>query len=283
MEQVRSIANARRRRVGGQRNPGEPNGRLPLRSAWLALVMYLLLAPPLGATTVIALRSPEDIVIAADSMTSGGEDFHEKGSTCKIRRVGPAVVASAGFLLHLPLDIDALRLAGDACAGTASVRACADAFTPRMLAAMGHVLAWSRQHDPAALAEYERGECFGAVFAGVDAGIPILLLRSFRCARDFQGRPFVTLDRSTNCPGDCDPWGWRYVPLGTARGVTPPIEYWQAHESLAAGARELVAEQERVASDRVGGPIAVVRVSGDGVACVECSPRCASAVLRRPQ
>jgi hypothetical protein len=228
------------------------------------------------ATTVIAVRTPAAVVIAPDSMASGGTGFRVKADVCKIRRVGDVVFASAGFMANLPLQIDVYRIAQESACVSCPVREYAQRFTDRFLPAMAAELRWAKEHDAEAWAEYQRAECFQAVFAGVEQGVPSLVLRTFRCAADFQGRPFVVPARSMDCPGDCDESVLRYIPLGAGRAVKPAPKFWREHEDVAGAARFLVEEQMRASSDRVGGSITVVRITAAGVTCVECSSSCGS-------
>jgi hypothetical protein len=237
-----------------------------------AVVVCLAMCRSAVGTTIVAVWTPSEVVIAADSMVSGGRDFAVKGETCKIRLLGPTVFASAGFVANLPLQVDVYRIAEESVAD--SPREHAERFATRFIAEMGRVVRWAKEHEPEAWVEYQRNECFQAVFAGVENETPVLLLRTFRCAADFQGRPFVIRERSLDCPGDCDPAGLRYLPLGTARSERPPVTFWREHKDVATAVRLLVEEQMKANPDRVGGSVSVVRVRTTGLACVACPPPC---------
>lgn len=162
------------------------------------IALYLALCRTAAGTTIIAVWTRAEVVLAADSMVSGGHNFAIKGDMCKIRVIGPTLFASAGFVADFSLQVDVHRIAQET--GGGSVREHAEHFSERFLAEMDRVVRWAKEHDREAWSEYQRKECFEAVFAGVEDKMPVLLLRTFRCAADFQGRPFVTVARSMELP-----------------------------------------------------------------------------------
>lgn len=254
-----------------------------LLRAFFIAVVFVGASVDAEATTVVAIRTRTEVVIAADSMASGGADFRVEEAVCKIRVHGNTVVATAGFMSSPPLGISIESLVRETFSSERCVRENVDQFTRRFIPAMEQVIRWAQKHSAQDWSEYQRAECFQALFAGFEHGEAILLHRTFACLADFQGRAYVIPARRADCPGDCIRDGLRYVALGESEELTvlaKPESFWKEHQDRTAAARLLVAAEVRGKPDRVGPPINIVRITENGVECADCSDLCQAEVER---
>jgi hypothetical protein len=100
-----------------------------------ALVAALLVCVPASATTVVAIWTPQKLVISADSLINvdwTGQDGFRRHSTainCKIRKFGAFYVAAAGNYRIQTAGFDVWEIASRACGDSVTIGHCAARLT----------------------------------------------------------------------------------------------------------------------------------------------------------
>lgn len=175
------------------------------------------------ATSVVAFRTAQEIVIAADSRATASNDLSIHISTCKIRQINSVFVASAGFMYSPATGFSIDQLLSASFKANVSIRQGVGSFERAVIKPMLNQMIWERKRDIASFQrEYEGKETVQIVFATIESGIPVLLFRSFK-SEMVKGKLTFRLARSLNCPGDCT-GDIRYVPLGEGEAIAAYME-----------------------------------------------------------
>lgn len=238
---------------------------------WVCTLLLVWFATAtVKGTAVIAIRTPERIVLAADSAAgvypSADGERRSVPSGCKIRRAGRWWLLAGGFTGHPDRD-----------ARPALAQAIAAAETlPAALAALQ--AAWRRELLPDVQASQSlyRGRLYRdglpisqVIVAGIDRGVLSVGLYGAWLQRR---EPFEVADGTATCPGRlCDdnaaPYLWGSSvdgPLVTLIGTPASARPAWLQRADAAAARRLIELQIAATPDRVGAPIDVLEVDADG-------------------
>jgi hypothetical protein len=164
-----------------------------------------------NGTTVVAVRTPDFVILAADSRVLQGSAGELKG--CKIERVGNAFISHAGLFRDPSTGWDLRQDVRNAVNRGGSLRSIADRFVALTQPMLTTAVARLRTVDPKYFLQYCEGKHTPeVVFAQMENDVPSLSLRSFLIeTRD--GKVTVSLDPAIDCPGNC-PTGMTDVTLG---------------------------------------------------------------------
>jgi hypothetical protein len=100
----------------------------------LAAAIGLGLAAHAGATTIVAIWTPEKIVISGDSLLNmnwtgeNGAPQHKTSKDCKIRKFGSNYISAAGNYHIQTAGFDVWDMAAHACGSSTNVDGCASKF-----------------------------------------------------------------------------------------------------------------------------------------------------------
>lgn len=245
---------------------------------WVQLAMLICFATSVAqATATVVIRTPDEIVIAADSAMSDPSGKVKAGSVCKIIQLGPN-----RFLTLMGLSEDAaskydilriVRSVGSRRSGTmiAQVDAVEAAATPRLQNALSRLKRRSpREFQSSAIAMSPLSLEFG----GFDHGVLVVYERKFRARVAENGVVTVSVERH-QCPGvDC-PNGLVWMlgspegPADAAKFATIHPRWWDEDKlSLVRGFMEMVKDEEGVAP-----PTNILRITKAGAKWV-CNENC---------
>jgi hypothetical protein len=228
------------------------------------------LAPRVGhATTIVGIRTPAQVVIAADSMgTSRGYRIETTQSVCKIFTVNDAAFAIAGFVKDPAWNFDAENLTAGSLRRQNGLSETADDITKRLTDTLGSYLERLKPGNPflySKLLEGEDGSITSILLAAYQGDQPVAIGIAFRASEEPGGRVRITAERVT-CPGDC-PNGVMYFFLGERRPIDRYIAEQGRDRLLPAisGAPFMVQLVIDGGSKSVGPPIDVVVIDRGGV------------------
>ncbi|MGB7629746.1 MAG: hypothetical protein WBM29_01540 [Candidatus Deferrimicrobium sp.] len=225
--------------------------------------------PVAHATTIAGIRTPAQVVIAADSLgTARGYRIETTRPVCKIFTMKDTAFAIAGLVKDPAWNFDVENLAALSLQRRNRIAEAADDLTERLTGMLGSYLERLKKRNPflyGKLLEEQDGNISSILLAAYEEDQPVAIGMAFRASEEAGGRVRVTATRVT-CPGDC-PDGVMYFFLGERR----PIDRYIADHGrdrlvpASSGAPFLVQLVIDGGSNLVGPPIDVVVIDRQGV------------------
>lgn len=235
----------------------------------VALGTFVLDTEEAIGTIIIAIRTPAEIVVAADSMGT----FFRKGPeltkpVCKIFTVADAAFAVSGLTKNTARGFDAETLVARVLARRHSISEAADQVEADLRTRITHELEQQKQNEPDVFAKSMGGEdgyVTSVLIAALEGDILVAVGIGFKAATGTSRGITVSSSRLA-CPGDC-PAGVFMFYLGDRR---PIDRYFREHGSdfamsPAAAAPFFVQLVIEAGSPGVGPPIDVLVISKQGV------------------
>jgi len=258
---------------------------LHLRARLAPIVLLIcFVVPAARATTIVAARTANEIVIGADSKVTDtyGNDLNKRA--CKIRQVGDLFIAIEGLEIDRQTGFSVPVILNQALASRASapvgekISILMGFLVSELLSELSHLKA----HDPQTyFKKIEGGQLFlRIIVAGFEKGRPLVFVRSFRALQYNPGQIGVAVipdDCLENCQGTVVT---RYLGESDAIEGLPEEtpNFWRA--GLSAGVRTLIETEIAARSEYVGPPIDIVRINQNGAQWIarksECSDQPAS-------
>jgi hypothetical protein len=243
------------------------------------LIVGVVVVVQSSATTIVLIRTPEHIVVGADSLivnwqsSSGATNSH----ACKLHKQGSTFFAIQGMgIVHPASGFSAEQLARQAVQHSASMKEASAYFARIAVEPYAAVMQSMRKESPRDwdLIERYRGKGIPlvAAFFGVERGVSKYILVGFRVST---GKRILVVADAASCPGvacEGDRQGRHSIILGQSEAAYRQIGVrdkgslvsFQGNRSDVGLARLLVAIEERAAPRLVGGPIDVVTVDAAG-------------------
>jgi hypothetical protein len=232
-----------------------------------------------SATSIVCLRSPDSVVIAADSMTTiRTKDATTAGATeCKILRAGRFFFTLSGFYRDPARNYDAIRSVRGALGGELPFGESADLVVSELTRTLTAELKTLQSEAPAAFRGMKErgGTLLNILLAGNQNGIAQVSLMKFQLQIPASGAVTLAVERSA-CPGDCNPQNVKAFYLSDTR----PIEVYlgQGHQvdwrSPEKTARFLVDLVIAAGTPGVASPIDVLRIDKAGAHWIERKELC---------
>lgn len=242
----------------------------------LALVLFT--AGHAAATTIVAVKTPREIVIGADSKVTDTFGGATANQACKIVQAGNLFFAYEGMTRNRRTGFDIVKLAAQALAlrPAASLSEKVSILTGFVTSRLFTELPNIKQNDPATYREkMEGGQTFLTILvAGFEGGQPLLFVRGFRA---------VPLGRQTigvsvvpdDCLSDC-----RQEIVVKSFGETAAIEglpeethgFWTS--GVVEGVRRLIETEIAARSEYVGPPVDILRIDKSGAQWIQKKPGC---------
>lgn len=225
--------------------------------------------PFADATIIVGIRTPEEVVIAADSVgTFGGRYPEMTKPVCKIfivRGVGFAV----GGLARSPRGgLDADAVVARALSERQSLFQAVTVIEAELGLHISQELERQKREEPklfSETAEGEDGRVTSVLLGAFEGNVPVAVCVSFKASQDPAGKISVSTSRLT-CPGDC-PSGVLTFYLGNWRPIERYTSEHDQHLKMppAAAARFLVQLVIDARVPGVGPPIDVLVISKSGM------------------
>jgi hypothetical protein len=248
------------------------------------LLYGILLAQPVlagncFATSIVAIRSPDSVAIAADSMLTirHGADKDTTRSECKIFHSGNIFFSFAGFYKDPGRGFDIVAIVSDALGQGVSFGVAADKAAVVVVDAMKDEVRRIRTEAPALYVKYfeaKTGPLLQILFAAYEDGVPRVAVYDIKKTAGPTADIALGYDRNT-CPGNCN------VKDTVAYFLTDmrPIEEYMKREKLKSMPPEktprfLVDLVINARTPDTGPPVDVLRIDGKGAAWVEHKAEC---------
>jgi hypothetical protein len=246
-----------------------------MRYVGLLWILHWIL-PQAAATTIVVIRTPQEVVIAADSAATFQGDGRPvtTETVCKIYRVNDSLFFAVSGLVNdsrtgfnIPEIVASSSGSGTMAEKLARVERAVQAAVLRELPRV-------KERDPAGYSKLIGSK--GAVtvmLAGIDAGAPVATSFSLGLTASPKG-PIETSILRDSCPGNC-PSGVRVFWFGEVDAV----ERLRAAGRLPALAmpelaRYLVQAEIDAGAPSVGGPVDVLRILPSGPVWVQKKQGC---------
>ena len=248
------------------------------KTLWVILLWLTLwtLSPEHSAaqTTIVAVRTPEEIVIGADSKMMDLRDRSFDSTICKIRKIDDLFFAFAGFLDIPGLQSDLTEVVREASRSGDSITEKIETFDGLIVRDWSQGLPDIRDDHPELYRQKLRGKIVLQIaFAGIERGKPLLFMRYLKVVERGDVPSIVIYKKQ--CPGDC-PLGKVYAFLGHTGALKEHMaggtDIWDA--GYAEGIRRLITIQMEAEPEHVGPPIDILRLDSTGYEWIQKKPEC---------
>ncbi|HTP64327.1 MAG TPA: hypothetical protein VMJ66_02970 [Geobacteraceae bacterium] len=248
----------------------------------LSLAALVLASLPAHATSVVCIRFPDSMGIAADSRFTvrGGAVRNDKPpGECKIIRAGKLLFSMTGFVKDPARSYDAGQSVTRALEGSENFQVATAAVTDMVTLALKKEVVRLRAEEPKLyehFIETERGSLLEVLLVGFEEGTPKGALLGFKTASSSAGDLNVAVDRVT-CPGNCDQRGVTMFVLGDRRPIDAFLKSGKASfqgkgpEEIA---KQLVDIVIAAHTPDVGPPVDVLRMDKDGATWIDRKEEC---------
>jgi len=250
---------------------GSRSRRLLAASACAAL-FNTVTATTIDATTLAIIRTGNEIILAADSlMTLYGR---RPQLTCKIRRHGDVVFATAGLVVTRDGSLEFHDVITTILRRQLPWGQQADQVEEWLREPLLRALRRMERELPKEFeAQLRRSFVLHLSLAGVTDGTATLEMREFFVDRDTDGAPRLRVKR-LSCPGSC-PDATEVFGIGETDEMMRLVSELPGLPLDVAGlAYQLVAKEIETHPEHVGPPVDVVRLSPGGIDWVRLKPAC---------
>ncbi len=253
-----------------------PNTSDPYVSGGLAiLILFWLSAFSAGGTSIVVIRTPSDVSMAADSVGTFG---HETRVVCKVHSAQGVFLAIAGIDNDLVTKFNVAKVVFKSIQSrktfigkmSAAITALKSALRSEAL-----VLKNTRPTDFANLIDPEKGD-LSIILFGMESGTPVAIAQSFHVSENSNGTITVVLTKTARCPGKDCPNGFYTFELGKHEAIDNfAATHSGAHLGNPADAARMFVQLEIDAhADGVGPPIDLLRVSASGLELIKHKEGC---------
>ena len=208
-----------------------------------------------AATSLAVIRTPQEIVIAADSRVTNLSAEHSLPDVCKVRQTGNAVAAFVGLVSYSngtrATNFDAMGTVEAVLDESGMLAAKAE----KIKAILGGQLDKVLGSAPRATLDKLNGFVLGVVIAGEDEEEPVLKLHYVQFTL---GRGGALVSSIFLCPGEA-------CPHGVVRIVAPPAHDLDLRADGVHWARGYVQSQIDRGLPAIGGPLQLVRITHQGL------------------
>jgi hypothetical protein len=253
------------------------------------LVILFLASSSAFATSIVAVRDSDEIVIGADSkttLTPAGTSVGQAGSIpkCKIVQAGNLFFASAGyagigqagFPDTIDPEFDLKEIITEELQGDGSVADKMEDLEKVLVANLTRIAEKARKDNTAFfLTRFVRHPVHTIIVGGLDNGELVLMVRTFRLVISPSGALSFGIGRFS-CPGDC-----QESTTTIFEGRTEAIRnYLEQHKLFlyfadpVTAVRDLVGLEISEDPSFVGPPIDILRLTRKGVEWIQRKPLC---------
>jgi len=259
-----------------------------MRTLIRIFVFLFLLSSAASATSVVAIRNDDEIVIGADSKTTltpvSGAGKPESIAKCKIVQTEDLFFASAGsagigqaeLRGHADPEYNIKDVIAQGLRGNGNIAERVGNLERVLVANLTQIAEKVRQDNAAFFLErFVKNPVHTVIIVGLDDGKLVLMVRTFRLIISPSGSLSFEIGRFT-CPGDC-----RTSFITIFEGQTGAIRnYLQDHALFlyfadpVAAVRDLVELEISKDPSSVGPPVDILRLTKKGAEWVQKKPLC---------
>jgi hypothetical protein len=236
----------------------------------LKIALLFLVGVIARATTIVAVRTPTEVSIAADSLATlvGADGKVTTNDVCKIYSQGNVFIGVAG-LANSSDDVARFSVSEIAFSAMRSEQTLSGKMDAAVKAIQSEVapemskIRSARPADFATISDPEKG-FMAIMLIGIEDGVPVGIAQKFQVAVDSKNVQVVPSERLA-CPGADCPIGFYVFSMGQTEEM---MKYMAApHPTFATPAdlaRTLVQVEIDARAPSVGPPVDVVRVTTQG-------------------
>lgn len=258
----------------------EPRRALRARAVgfFLSCLIFVGFGGRAAATTIIT-RTPERVVMAADSTLSVAADRKSSiyRSTCKVFEAGNSVFAVAGFTQDNDNGFSVPRIVDRELRKGNDLAPLENALT---LALQDEVLKFKERYPATSRARMVGDRATSILVGTISSGAPMVAEVIFGFAEP--GGNLQISSRSLRCPGDCQ----SDRPAIVKAGRTEEIDRYLTTHKLSGSvdeARYLVQLEIDLDNPEVAGPIDLVTLTSSGIQWIQRKQGCTGKVTDPPQ
>jgi hypothetical protein len=256
----------------------------------IGIVVFLSLGSSVAlATSIVAVRNNDEVVIGADSKTTLTREGGETGNAgsiakCKIIQAGNLFFASAGYAgigpAEFPGDIDPgfdlEKIVTEGLGGSGAIGEKMSSLEKAIVANLSRIANEARRDNPAFfVTRFLKHPPYTIMVAGLDHGELVLMVRKFRLITSPSGSVSFDIGRF-DCPGNCeDP------SITVLEGRSAAIrKYLQQHVLFLyyadpiTAVRNLVGLEIEEDPSVVGPPIDILLLTKKGAKWIQRKPLC---------
>jgi hypothetical protein len=231
------------------------------------------------ATSIVCIRSPESIVIAADSMLTvrNGDKTGAAKSECKIRQAGGTFFTLSGLYKDPVRGFDVIRIINDSLDDKISLPEGAEVVSARVSADLLVELnrLKSESPDDYNTIKMRGGAVTSILLTGFEKGTAEVVLLKFKPTVAPGGETVIKAERNS-CPGDCNPGNIQAFYLTDMKAIDDYLKKgnkidWQNPEKAAKFQVGLVIDAH---TPGVAPPVDLLRIDRDGALWIERKPEC---------
>jgi hypothetical protein len=239
---------------------------------------WIAASPPVFATSVVCIRSPDTIAIAADSVLAAkwGSSPGKAHRECKIIDAGGMFFSMTGFVKDPARNYDAARIVRFSLDRLTPPRDPATVVTKEVIKDLAEELRKLKLEVPQLYQKLtgQKGALLKVLLAVFDGGMPRVVQLGFNQAVSSMGEITVTVEQES-CPGECDPGRINMFVLGDRRPIDAYLESGKADwKSPEKAAKTMVEKVIAAGTPDVGPPVDVLRIDGDGARWIERKEEC---------
>jgi len=227
-------------------------------------------------TTIVAVRTPQEIWIGADSKVAAIHDKSITRSECKIRQADSLFFAFAGLPEYRRTGYDLVAIVKKAGRNGLILSDKVKTFDRLIVTPLSKALKRIKSYQPAYFRQKIEGKAvIQILFAGIEKGVPIFFMRTIKAESHDGDSPSLTIHK-VSCPGKDCPTGEIVAYLGHNRAISSFLagkgNFWEI--GYADGIRKLITVETEAEPDNVGPPIDILRIGRRWAEWVQKKPEC---------
>jgi hypothetical protein len=233
----------------------------------------------LAGTTIVAIRTPSEILVGADSkMTAVSDklDDAHAGLTCKIIQIDNLFFAPAGLLQDTWGTFSVASIVGKARQVGGTIQDTANLFESMLLRPLTGILDQLRREHPIYYQQKLEGKpAVQVLFFGFEKDIPIFCTRYFTTVSSPDGTISNRVDR-LDCPGNDCPTGMTYAFLGEHDALDQFLDENQhySRNGWVTTINKLIEIEAAAEPNFVSLPIDILRIDKNGAQWIQRKAEC---------
>ncbi|HWN93872.1 MAG TPA: hypothetical protein VNT99_02465 [Methylomirabilota bacterium] len=259
--------------------PPATSNQIPIYSLILLLVILAAGARAQEAkhgTAIAAIRTDNEIVVAADSRVVNADDTPDPKPLCKIRQIRNLFFSVSGMSEDPPSGFDVFRIIDNSVQAEGSFLDRITTFETSAKIPLEKALERLRVERPHIYQHnFSHMAPLGVIFFGLETNTLFLFHRRFVINSPTNQPVTVKIERRA-CPGSDCPGGIGHVFVGPSEDVkrfqTDNPNYWKGN--LVATARKFVQMRIDTKAVSVGPPIDIIRLTRNGAEGIQRKNEC---------
>jgi Proteasome subunit len=226
-------------------------------------------------STVVAIRTPSEIYVGADSKLVAYGDIKIEQSMCKIRQVDSLFFAHTGLIGDAAGRFNVAETVIKAHRYGHSISATVQAFEKMVVGPLIKTLQQFKRDQPDYYTKYLQAHShFSIIFFGLENETPVVYSRYFNAKDSTDGSIKVDIQRK-DCPGNC-PTGMTYIFLGEQEAISKFLDGNPHYSSVGwvPTIRKLIEIEIADKPDFVGYPIDIIRVDKKAAEWIQRKKKC---------